>query len=284
VRFCCPRRGIIVFLGALAIAAAAAGNAFAQGRLDARYTAALAGVSLGKGAWLLDVRQDRFTSAVSGATTGLLRMFASGRGSSASRGIVSEGQPIATSYSSTIETRKKYDEVRMVLSKGDVREFVVEPPSSPDPHRVPLTAAHRHGVVDPMTASIMRVPGKGSTFVPQACNRTLPIFDGRMRYDLNLSYKRLDKVHSAKGYQGAVVVCAVHFSPVAGHVPGRTVIKYLVKLRDIEMWLAPIAGTRLMVPYRVSLSTPLGQGTVQATQFISLPQASRPSVIRKKPK
>ena len=74
-----------------------------------------------------------------------------------------------------------------------------------------------------MTAAIMRVPGNGDTFVPQACNRKLAIFDGRMRYDLQLAYKRLDKVKSDKGYQGTVVVCAVYFSPVAGHVPSRPV-------------------------------------------------------------
>ena len=38
------------------------------------------------------------------------------------------------------------------------------------------------------------------------------------------------------------------------------------------MWLAPIAGTRLMVPYRISLPTPLGQGVLQATQFVTVPQ------------
>ena len=57
----------------------------------------------------------------------------------------------------------------------------------------------------------MRVPGNGDTFVPQACNRKLAIFDGRMRYDLQLAFKRLDKVKSEKGYQGTVVVCAVVF-------------------------------------------------------------------------
>jgi hypothetical protein len=78
------------------------------------------------------------------------------------------------------------------------------------------------------------------------------------------------------------VVCAVYFSPVAGHIPNRAVIKYLAELRDIELWLAPIAGTRLMAPYRVSLSTPLGQGLLQATQFVSLPQtAAAPTTNRK---
>src|SRR5437660_10285713 len=101
-----------------------------------------------------------------------------------------------------------------------------------------------------MSASIMPVPGNGDTFVPEACPRKLAIFDGRMRYDLMLTFKRLDRVQSEKGYQGTVVVCSLYFSPVAGHVPERAMIKYLVNMRDIEVSLAPIACTRLMVPYR----------------------------------
>ena len=37
----------------------------------------------------------------------------------------------------------------------------------------------------------------------------------------------------------------------------------------------PIAGTRVMVPYRVSVPTPLGVGIMQATQFVSLPYSSK---------
>ena len=106
----------------------------------------------------------------------------------------------------------------------------------------------------------------------------------RMRYDLRLAYKRLDKVKSDKGYQGTVVVCSVYFLPIAGHIPDRAVIKYIAELRDIELWLAPIAGTRLMVPYRVSLSTPLGQGILQATEFVSLPLTEIPPPSGRKSK
>jgi hypothetical protein len=126
-----------------------------------------------------------------------------------------------------------------------------------------------------MTASLMRVPGNGDPLAPPACQRTLAIFDGRMRYDLQLSFKRLDRVRSDQGYQGAAVVCGVRFAPIAGHVPDRAAIKYLVQLRDIEMWLAPIAGTRVMVPYRVSVPTPIGLGVMQATQFVSSPQPGK---------
>src|SRR5204863_2861521 len=167
------------------------------------------------------------------------------------------------------------DEIRMVIQSGTVKDLAVEPPTVATPERVPVTEAHRRGVWDPMTASLMRVPGAGDPLVPQACQRTLAIFDGRMRYDLQLAFKRLDRVSSERGYQGVAVVCAVFFSPIAGHVRDRYAIQYLAQLRDIELWLAPITGTRVMVPFRVALPTPLGLGVLQATQFISMPQPSK---------
>jgi Protein of unknown function (DUF3108) len=267
-----------VLAGAALVAALAVGDgaALAQGTLDARYDVTLGGVAFGRGAWRVEVRDDQFTSAVSGATTGLLQLLATGRGSSASRGTVAAGGALnASSYSSSIATTQKYDEVRMQLSSGTVKDYMAEPPNSPHPERVPVQEAHRRNVLDPLTAAILRVPGSGDTFVPQACNRKLAIFDGRMRYDLQLAFKRLDRVRSPKGYQGTVVVCSVTFAPVAGHVPSRPVIKYLIQQRETEAWFAPIAGTRLMVPYRVTMPTPLGQGVLQATEFVTIPQAPR---------
>jgi hypothetical protein len=276
----------LMIAGAISVAALVEGgthSAQAQGRLDARYHVTLGGLSFGKGAWQLNVTDDQFTSAVSGTTSGLLRLLSTGRGASASRGSVSRGVLHASSYSSSISTSSKYDEVRMSLNSGTVKEFLAEPPNIPDPRRVPVQDAHRRGVIDPMTAAIIRVPGNGDTFVPQACNRKLAIFDGRMRYDLQLTFKRLDRVQSEKGYRGTAVVCAVGFAPIAGHVPDRPVIKYLVKLRETELWLAPIAGTRLMVPYRVMLPTPMGQGVLEATQFITVAQSPRPTPASARP-
>jgi hypothetical protein len=69
------------------------------------------------------------------------------------------------------------------------------------------------------------------------------------------------------------VVCALYFVPISGYVPDRYAIKYLAALRDAEVWLAPIAGTRVLVPFRFSLPTPLGTGVLQATQFVSIAKA-----------
>ncbi len=252
----------------------AASTADAQGNLDANYVVTLSGVPIGKGSWQIDVTDDQYTAVASGATSGLLRVFASGQGNSASHGGVSGGQLIASTYASNIVADNRSDQVRILFSGGAVKEYLADPPSYPSPDRVPLTDAHRKGVLDPMTASLLRVPGTGDTFVPEACQRTVPVFDGRMRYDLQLAFKRLDRVKSERGYQGTVVVCAVYFAPVAGHIPDRATIKYLIAQRDMEVALAPIAGTRLMVPYRASIPTPIGLGVLQATQFVSLPHSA----------
>jgi hypothetical protein len=254
-----------------------AGLVQAQGKLDAAYVVTLGGVPVGKGSWSIDVQDDQFTATADGATSGLLRVFASGQGNSAAHGGVSAGQPVASTYASTIIADNRSDQVRILFSGGNVKEYLADPPTIPSPDRVPLTEASRKGVLDPMTASLIRVAGSGDTFVPEACQRTIPVFDGRMRYDLQLAFKHLDKVKSERGYQGTVVVCSVYFSPIAGHVPERSTIKYLVAQRDMELWLAPIAGTRLMVPYRASVPTPIGLGVLQASQFVSIPRPPVPT-------
>ena len=255
-----------------AIAAAAADPALAQGRLDARYAVTLAGVPVGKGAWVIDIAENQFTAAASGATAGLLRVFASGQGSGASRGLIVSGNPVPASFAASITSDKKTEEIRMTLGSGDVKDFAISPEVPVDPERVPVTDAHFHGVNDPMTGSLIRVPGTGNPLTPQACARTTPIFDGRMRYNLQFAYKRMEQVKADKGYEGPVVVCAVYFIPIAGFIPHRASVKYLAAQRDMEVWLAPVANTRVLVPYRISIPTPIGVGMMQATQFVSMSQ------------
>src|SRR4051812_18169827 len=251
---------------------AAADPALAQGRLDARYAVSLGGVPVGKGAWVIDIAENQFTAAASGATAGLLRVFASGQGSGASRGFIVGGNPVPATFAASITSDKKTEEIRMTLGSGDVKEFAVTPELPDDPERVPVTDAHFHGVSDPMTGSLLRVAGTGNPLGPQACQRNTPIFDGRMRYNLQFAYKRMEQVKAEKGYEGPVVVCAVYFTPVAGYVPHRASIKYLTSQRDMEVWLAPIGTTRVLVPFRISIPTPIGVGVMQATQFVAISQ------------
>jgi hypothetical protein len=269
------RSAFRVAAAALALGAGIlAGNnvASAQGRLDARYSVTLAGIPIGKGAWVVDITDSQFTAAASGSTAGLLSVFSSGHGTGASRGGVVGGKLVPSAFASSITSDKKTEEVRMSLAAGDVKEYDINPIlPPPEPERIPVTEAHRRGANDPMTSLLVRVPGNGNAIGPKACERIAPVFDGRLRYNLQFAYKRMEQVKADKGYEGPVVVCSIFFTPVAGHIPTRSAIKYLEDQRGMEVWLAPIAGTRTLVPYRISIPTPIGVGTLLATQFISTP-------------
>jgi hypothetical protein len=256
----------------------AAPSAFAQGKLDARYEATLAGIPVGKGTWTIDIADDSFSAAASGGTSGLLKAFAGGSGTGAAQGRVVNGALVSSNYSATTTTSKKSEAIRIVLSNGNVKDYAIEPEPPVDPDRLPITDAHRRGVYDPMTGSMLRVPGSGDPLSPEACRTGAAVFDGRMRYDLKLDFKRMETVKAEKGYHGPVVVCAVYFSPVAGYIPDRPVIKYLAAQRNIEITFAPIAGTRILVPFRMVIPTPLGTAMLEATQFIT--QASPPRVAK----
>jgi Protein of unknown function (DUF3108) len=257
---------------------ATAHPAFAQGKLEARYEATLAGIPVGKGAWTIDIADDAFTAAASGGTSGLLKAFAGGSGTGAAQGRVVGGALVSTNYSATTLTSKKSEAIHMVLSGGNIREYGIEPEPPVEPDRIAVTEAQRRGVYDPMTGSMLRVPGTGELLTPEACRTGVGIFDGRMRYDLKLDFKRMETVKAEKGYHGPVVVCSIYFTPVAGYIPDRPVIKYLAAQRNIEIAFAPVAGTRILVPFRMIIPTPLGTAMLEATQFNT--QASPPRVAK----
>jgi Protein of unknown function (DUF3108) len=263
-----------LFAGALMLLAAPH-SASAQGRLDAHYEATLAGIPVGRGAWTIDIADDQFTASAFGGTVGLLKTFAASSGTGAAQGRVVGGALVSTNYSATTTTSKKSEAIRMVLTGGNIKEYAIEPEPPVDPDRIPVTDAHRHGVYDPMTGSMLRVPGTADPLSPDACRTGAAIFDGRMRYDLKLDYKRMETVKAEKGYHGPVVVCSIFFSPVAGYIPDRPVIKYLAAQRNIEIAFAPVAGTRVLVPFRLVIPTPFGTAMLEATQFITQPTPPR---------
>lgn len=253
----------------------AAEPAAAQGKLEAQYEATLSGIPVGRGAWHIDIQDDLFSAAASGGTTGILKSFAGGSGTGASQGRVVNGALVATAYQASTTTSKKTEEIHITLDKGNVKEFGIIPEPPVDADRIVVTDAHRRGVFDPMTASLVRVPGTGDPLSPEACHGSAPVFDGRMRYELRLDFKRMETVKAEKGYRGPVVVCALYFVPVAGYIPDRPVIRYLAAQRNIEIAFAPVAGTRILVPFWLKVPTPLGPAMLEATSFITTAQPPR---------
>jgi hypothetical protein len=252
-----------------------AAPASAQGKLEAQYEATLAGIPVGEGAWNIDISEDQYSASAIGGTAGLLKSFASGSGTGAAQGRVVNGALVSTDYSASTTTSKKHEAIHMVLNNGTIKEYAIEPEPPVDPDRIAVTEAHKKGVFDPMTGSMLRVPGTADPLGPDACRNGAAVFDGRMRYDLKLEFKRMETVKSEKGYQGPVVVCAIYFAPIAGYIPDRPVIKHLAAARNIEIAFAPVLGTRILVPFRMVIPTYLGVAMLEATQFITTPTPPR---------
>jgi hypothetical protein len=260
-------------LGAVLVIAGSA-LAQAQGKLEARYTVTLAGIPIGKGAWTVEIRDRHYSAVAEGRVIGLMRAITRGDGTASAEGAMASGHLVPAAYAAHTGYDQRISEVRMTLSSGTVTELVAEPvPPSPD--RIPLTEAHRHGVTDPMSAGLIGMSGNGEMLSPEACRRTLPIFDGYQRFDLALSFKRIDESRVERGYRGPVVVCSVTYRPIAGHRPARFAIRYLTEQRDMEIWFAPIAGTRVLAAFRMYVPTLIGPAVLQATQFTTAMTASR---------
>ena len=131
----------------MAVFVADAGHvAAAQTHFEAEYTATLSGLPIGHGTWAIEIAEDQYTAAASGSTSGLLRIFTGARGASASRGSFNGEQTLPTNYVATIDfDRSKWDDVRMALAGGNVKDFSADPPLAPHPERIPVSDADRRG-------------------------------------------------------------------------------------------------------------------------------------------
>ena len=252
------------------------GGELAHGHLP-HYEASLAGISVGRGTWGIEIGEDYYSAAAQGATAGLLKAFSSGSGSGSVQGRIVNGALVPGAYIAAVNS-KKSETIKINLAGGGVKDFSIEPEPPVDADRIVVTPELKKGVVDPMTSSLVRVGGTGELLGPEACRGGSSVFDGRLRYELKLDFKRMEMVRAEKGYHGPALVCAVYFSPVAGFIPDRPVIKYLAAQRNIEIAFVPVAGTRILVPFWMRIPTPLGPATLEATQFVT--QATPPRVAK----
>lgn len=258
-----------VAAAAFFLVAQASGAAGQTTRLDAIYAVHLTGIPIGQGAVILDINQTSFAAAGSAKFTGLVRMISKGEGTSTVRGSFQANRVISSLFSTQSNTSDRNEKVEIVVENGFAKEFsVMPPPRDLDKNRVPITQSTRTNVVDPLSAGLMLVSAPGEALNPDSCNRTLPIFDARFRYDVVLSFVRIEQApRKIEGYQGPVLVCQARYVPIAGHRTDRPQVEQLANNRELFVWLAPVEGTRALVPIKVSIATGIGTMVVEATRF-----------------
>jgi Protein of unknown function (DUF3108) len=254
-------------LGAVGMAAAlgCAPTAHAD-VLHATYRVSLIGLPIGAVNLNADLTPTSYSIAGDAKVTGIAKLFANAHGASAGKGAIVQGHVSPASFATIAADSHMTRTIRMALAENTVTGIDISPPFQDKPDRVPLGPGDTRGVVDPVGAVVLPAPSSGPMVSPAACDRKIPIFDGYTRFDITLSYLG-ERTVSVKGYQGPVAVCAARYVPISGHQRDRPATKFMADNKDLEVWLAPIANDRVLMPFRVSVRTMIGTTVLEAEEF-----------------
>jgi Protein of unknown function (DUF3108) len=192
------------------------------------------------------------------------------QGVTASTGQVTEAGPEPAMYSFSYTDGGKTDErLRMTFDDGAVQQVSIVPRKRAIPGTIPVKREQLEGVLDPMSGAFLTARSANPHGDLSVCNQLLPVFDGRSRFDLVLKPKKrvLVQNQSATTYSGPAAVCRVKFIPISGYQPDNAGIQMMTQSEEIEVWLIPVKGTEMYVPYRIVLPTPVGYGTAVVTSI-----------------
>lgn len=272
------------FASAVALSALAGGACLVTGvaaqaeeRLTARYSISMAGISVGRIDWLVTISDGLYSTSATGGADGMLSALVSGKGAISATGAITERRFVPQTFRYRVDDDDGLVELQMSYEAGSARERITSR-ALPKSDRVAVTDDDRKDALDPLTALLIPADERG--LVPETCNRSLPIFDGLRRYNLVLTYKRMDAVASRGNYSGPVLVCAAVLQPIAGHRASSLLIKYVAGRSDMEMWLAPLSDTAL-APIRFVMPTLLGTLELGATRFEAASGSSSPAPLKR---
>ena len=152
------------------------------------------------------------------------------------------------------------DKTRTWLAKYGAAGAVEEthnPPWKPAPSKI-IPEGDRVGSLDPLTAALT-VAFTGDA----ACDRTLPINDGKRRTNVILRKIRTESAAASgiAGAQGDVLVCDIYTKRISGEFDDAPKEAETERERPIRVWLARFDQSQIRYPGRMEAQT--GFGTIR---------------------
>lgn len=187
----------------------------------------------------------------------------SASGKTGATGKLSKTGAEPSQFAVTYKGGSKTEQRRFSFVNGAVDKVSVVPSKRPKPGMVPIEAAQLKHVLDPLTAGFLSVRANGASSHVDVCSRTVPVFDGRQRFDIVLTPKRSMQApdDAPAGLTGPLAVCRAKFVPIGGYRPDHPGIKFMTETEDIEVWLVSVPRTDVYIPYRIVLPTAWGSGS-----------------------
>ena len=248
----------------------AQGGQIQPGQVVATYDAGLAGMSLGTFKVTTAIDGSAYKMAADGRFALLAGLLYSSTAKVTSSGTLNGTAAKPATFTLEYDGGKKREQRRMRFSRGAVSDISILPrKTKKKSHDIPVTSAQLKDVLDPLTAAFLAVRSDAPAGDLKVCDQTIPVFDGKQRFDLVLTPKRSDRLDGGapNALAGAVAVCQVRYKPISGHRPDHPGVQFMQKTDEIEAWLVPVPRTGLYVPYKITVPTGWGSGSVTLTDI-----------------
>lgn len=176
----------------------------------------LGGVKLGKISIAATLNGEDYSAVSQLETGGVVNAFWESKILADTRGVIRRAMtPFA--YNSDTLSERSNQKVNLGYTDGFPAELFADPPY--DLARFPVTDAQKRGTLDPLSGIVFAVAGV-SVSESDPCGTVIPVFDGRRRYDLELTYVRTTEVSDGDhGYRGPVLECEMEYKQIAGFKP-----------------------------------------------------------------
>jgi hypothetical protein len=238
--------------------------------LRATYRVDLGALNLGEFYVNADFSGSRYAMHAKGRFSLVSGMLYEASGKTSSKGEWSRGAPLPAKFTLSYSNGKKKEQRELRFENGVVSDIDIVPKKKQNPkRRVPVTKDQLENVLDPLTAAFLSAHPGGAPGDLAVCDQTLPVFEGKQRFDIVLKPKRTDTVgnDAPPALAGSVAVCQVKYVPISGHKRDQPGVKFVSENDDIEVWLARLPQTSLYIPYRVVMPTAWGTGSVTLTDI-----------------
>jgi hypothetical protein len=245
---------------------ATAGASAAEGRQIAlTYEVKIGGVHGVRADTVLRIAGERFVAEAEIGKEGLLdKLSKTYRAMHVSRGRLTEGRIAPDGSEAKIVSGDEARAVRASYTSDGTVEIAESPRPDIKPGRE-VTANHRRGAWDPLMAALMTVLGR-----KDPCAGTVPIYDGRTRFDL--VPKRIGTESFASEdfkIRGESVVCEVRLRKIAGYKPNTDPDEDFDK--PAKIWLGVLDDSGRLYPLRVEIDSNFGTVAGQLRKFSSRP-------------
>jgi len=231
-------------------------------RMHVLYGVSFNGFDIGSFEVDTEAEQQRYDLVASAHLSFLLGAY-TWEGRTHSFGLIAKEATRPSAYSFDFKSTLKAGSTTLLFSDGAVTRISQLPAAIASPGAIPLNGDHLKGVLDPLSALLVL-----SRASANPCQRRIPIFDGRERFDLLFSYKGETRVTelTASGQPDVGVLCKVKYLPIAGHRVDATT-EFMAASEEIEVALRPIPAANLFVPYRISVPTRVGTASLSSKRI-----------------